>query len=128
MQRPAQHPGGKLPGTYAARRLAALLVMAFQAERALSLPQYVGRKPLDRITSFGHAGMDFFLALSGFLIIPAVHGGDLGRPGHYAGRRSSPIYPPLWAAMAPTLLQTFAGQGWEGQGYRTSNSSRSLVR
>ena len=111
MQPPGHHGDGKLLGIQAARGIAALLVVAYHAERALSLPQYVGRMPLDGITGFGHAGVDFFFVLSGFIIL-TVHGVDLGQPGRfrrYAARRVCRIYPPYWIVTALVLMLTFAG-------------------
>ena len=116
MQPPAHHGDGKLLGIQAARGIAALLVVAYHAERALSLPQYVGRMPLDGITGFGHAGVDFFFVLSGFIIL-TVHGVDLGRPERfrrYAARRACRIYPPYWVVTALVLVLAFAGHGWDG--------------
>jgi exopolysaccharide production protein ExoZ len=107
---------GKLLGIQAARGVAALLVLVFHAERALSLPQYVGRLPLDGVTGFGHTGVDFFFVLSGFIIY-SVHNADIGQPrrlGHYAGRRISRIFPPYWVVTAGVLLITLAGHGWDG--------------
>ena len=91
-----------LPSIQAARGAAALMVVIYHAERLTSLPQYVGRLPLGGLAGFGHAGVDFFFVLSGF-IIHYVHCGDIGRPdrlARYAGRRISRIYPPYWAATA----------------------------
>jgi peptidoglycan/LPS O-acetylase OafA/YrhL len=57
----------------------------------------------------GHAGVDFFFVLSGF-IIAFVHHGDVGRPASaigYAWRRIIRIYPIYWIAlglMAPLVL------------------------
>lgn len=116
MRHPAPHDHGKLLGVQAARGIAALLVVAFHAERAVSLPQYLGHQPLGGITGFGHAGVDFFFVLSGFIIY-TVHNGDIGRPGQfarYAGRRVSRIYPPYWMVTAIVLLIMLAGHGWDG--------------
>ena len=116
MRHPAPHDHGKLLGVQAARGIAALLVVAFHAERAVSLPQYLGHQPLGGITGFGHAGVDFFFVLSGFIIY-TVHNGDIGRPGQfarYAGRRVSRIYPPYWVVTAIVLLIMLAGHGWDG--------------
>ena len=44
----------KLQSIEAARGVAALMVVAFHAERALSLPQYVGHMPLGGATVFMH--------------------------------------------------------------------------
>ena len=112
----APQDDGKLLGIQAARGVAALLVLVFHAERAVSLPQYLGHQPLGGITGFGHAGVDFFFVLSGFIIY-AVHNGDIGQPGRfarYAGRRLSRIYPPYWVVTAGVLLLTLAGHGWDG--------------
>ncbi len=116
MRHPAPHDDGKLLGVQAARGIAALMVVAFHAERAVSLPQYLGHQPLGGITGFGHAGVDFFFVLSGFIIY-TVHNSDIGRPGRfarYAGRRVSRIYPPYWAVTAIALLIMLVGHGWDG--------------
>ncbi len=116
MRHPASHDDGKLLGVQAARGIAALMVVIFHAERAVSLPQYLGHQPLGGITGFGHAGVDFFFVLSGFIIY-TVHSGDIGRPGRfarYAGRRVSRIYPPYWVVTAIVLLIILVGHGWDG--------------
>lgn len=91
----------KLLGIEAARGVAATLVVIYHAARhleadGLGLPAFGG------IETFGHAGVDFFFVLSGFIIL-FVHWGDLGRPSrlaHYAERRVTRIYPVYWAVMA----------------------------
>ncbi len=91
-------PGGKLLGIQAGRGVAALLVALFHGERMLSLPQYVGSAPLGDFFSFGHAGVDFFFVLSGFIIY-FVHHADLGVPRRlrpYLWRRITRIYPIYW--------------------------------
>lgn len=95
-----------LHGIQAARGIAALLVVLFHGERALNLPQYVGHAPWGGITGFGHAGVDFFFVLSGFIIF-YVHHGDLDRPAalwRYATRRVCRIYPPYWVVAALLLM------------------------
>lgn len=52
-----------LLGIQAGRGIAALLVVLFHAERALTLPQYVGHSPLGGVTNFGHAGVDFLFCI-----------------------------------------------------------------
>jgi peptidoglycan/LPS O-acetylase OafA/YrhL len=50
------------------------------------------------VFGFGHAGVDFFFVLSGF-IISFVHNDDIGKPGRlgrYAWRRLTRIYPIYW--------------------------------
>lgn len=102
-----------LLGLQAARGVAALLVVLYHAERALALPQYVGHAPWAGVTRFGHAGVDFFFVLSGFIIFH-VHGSDLGRPAalpRYAARRAVRIYPAYWAATAALLAVAAASHG-----------------
>ncbi len=110
-----------LLGIQAARGIAALLVVLYHAERALALPQYIGHPPLAGITRFGHAGVDFFFVLSGFVIF-YVHRADLGQPGRktsrvpsalprYAIRRAARIYPPYWAITGILLILGVAAHG-----------------
>ena len=83
-------------GLQAARGIAAILVMLFHAPPLLQL--YLGYAPFEHAFRFGHAGVDFFFVLSGFIIMH-THGGDLGRPERlhrYATRRFSRIYPIYW--------------------------------
>jgi len=92
----------KLAGIQAARGVAALLVVVYHSTRALSLPQYLGYIALGNAFGFGHAGVDFFFVLSGF-IITFVHHGDLGRPDRlprYIWRRITRIYPIFWVVTA----------------------------
>ena len=98
----------RLLSLQAARGVAALMVVIFHAARSLSLPQYYGSVALDGMFQFGHAGVDFFFVLSGF-IITHVHYADLGRPDRlrrYAWRRFTRIFPIYWAV---TLLYAVVG-------------------
>ena len=88
----------RLDGVQAARGGAAVLVLLYHCGHMLSLPQYVGHVPLGDVFEFGHAGVDFFFVLSGF-IITYVHRADLGRPERlprYAWRRLTRIMPMYW--------------------------------
>ena len=92
----------KLLGIEAARGLAALLVVTRHCTQMLSGARYFGALPLGGLFVFGHAGVDFFFVLSGF-IIAYIHAGDLGRPerfGGYASKRVIRIYPTYWVALA----------------------------
>ncbi len=102
-----------LLGLQAARGVAALLVVLFHGERALALPQYLGQSAWSGVTGFGHAGVDFFFVLSGFIIFH-VHGADLGQPAalrRYAVRRAARIYPPYWAVAFAVLAVAAAAHG-----------------
>jgi peptidoglycan/LPS O-acetylase OafA/YrhL len=95
---------GKLSGVQTARGVAALTVVLYHATRALSLPQYLGYIPFGNSLGFGHAGVDFFFVLSGFIIMHA-HTADIGRPERlyrYMWRRVTRIYPIYWVV---TLIQ-----------------------
>jgi exopolysaccharide production protein ExoZ len=95
---------GKLSGVQAARAVAALTVVLYHATRGLSLPQYLGYVPFGNSFGFGHAGVDFFFVLSGFIIMHA-HTADIGKPDRlypYLWRRATGIYPIYWIV---TLIQ-----------------------
>jgi len=98
--------GGRLLGIQLARGVAALLVVLYHAGRGIALPQYAGHVPFGGLFNFGHAGVDFFFVLSGF-IIHAVHHRDIGVPaalGRYVRRRLTRILPIYWVVIALVLL------------------------
>ena len=99
----------QLLGIQAARGIAAFLVVLSHSEHMLSLPQYVGHAPLAGIFGFGHAGVDFFFVLSGFIIF-FVHHSDIGKPsslGRYVRRRLTRIYPIYWVVTAVVIALAF---------------------
>jgi exopolysaccharide production protein ExoZ len=86
----------KLTGIEAGRGIAALLVLGVHTRDHLY--KGFGRFPLGDLFVFGHAGVDFFFVLSGFIIF-YVHAGDIGQPRqlmHYLRRRFTRIYPFYW--------------------------------
>ena len=88
----------KIIAIQAARGFAALLVVLYHSGRMLALPQYFGRNVFGDVFKFGHAGVDFFFTLSGFIIF-YVHYRDIGIPNtfrRYAWRRLTRIYPIYW--------------------------------
>ncbi len=98
----------KLLGIEAARGVAACMVVLYHAARHVKAD--MGFLPFGGITQFGHAGVDFFFVLSGFIIY-FVHGADGGqstRWAHYAERRFTRIYPLYWVVLAITLLMVWA--------------------
>ncbi len=95
----------RLQGVEAGRGIAALLVVLYHA--ALHVEGDVpGSVVLWRLPHFGHAGVDFFFVLSGF-IITFVHRTDIGRPerlGHYLERRFTRVLPFYWLVLSFSLL------------------------
>jgi len=95
----------RLEGVEAARGVAALLVVLYHA--ALHLEGNVpGSAVLWGLPHFGHAGVDFFFVLSGF-IITFVHRTDIGKPNrlaHYLERRFTRVFPFYWLVLAFSLL------------------------
>jgi exopolysaccharide production protein ExoZ len=88
-----------------ARGIAALLVTLYHGSRMVAPPQYAGHDGFGGALSFGHAGVEFFFVLSGFIIY-FVHHSDLGQPRQlprYAWRRASRIYPSYWLVTAFVL-------------------------
>jgi exopolysaccharide production protein ExoZ len=60
---------------------------------------------------FGHAGVDLFFVISGFIIL-FVHYDDIGCPkclGRYLGRRFTRIMPTYWIALALTIILRLSG-------------------
>lgn len=98
----------RLQGVEAGRGIAALLVVLYHS--ALHVEGDVpGSKVLWGLPHFGHAGVDFFFVLSGF-IISFVHRKDLGRPerlGHYLERRFTRVFPFYWLVLAFCLLDVW---------------------
>ncbi len=94
--------GSKLLSVEVARGLAAVLVVLVHTTDMLADPKYFGTKVFDGLFKFGHAGVDFFFVLSGFIIFH-VHRGDLGkvsRLGEYLRRRFARIFPTYWVVFA----------------------------
>ena len=78
---------------------------------ARHLDKVYGVPGLMHMVQFGHAGVDLFFVLSGFIILH-VHYGDVGRPdraSRYVERRLSRILPTYWVALAVTIILGLAG-------------------
>lgn len=92
----------KLFGVEAARGIAALLVVMVHATNILVGPKFFDTPALGGLFRFGHAGVDFFFVLSGFIIY-YIHHGELGHPeylGAYWAKRFVRIYPVYWIVLA----------------------------
>lgn len=116
----------KLDGLQACRGAAALLVLLYH-NAITYFPICIGTYDLaTQVRSggpnpfdFGHAGVDFFFVLSGFVIL-WIHGTDIGRPDRfrrYLWRRVTRIYPTYWVVLALLLpiyfLRPEMGGGYE---------------
>jgi len=94
----------RLTGIEAGRGIAALLVVAMHARGHLL--KAFEPSPLGDLFAFGHAGVDFFFVLSGFVILH-VHAADIGKPaalGRYLQRRFTCVFPFYWVVLALALL------------------------
>ena len=86
----------KLNSLQMARGIAALLVVLHHTTSHLQI--YAHYLPFKGVFNFGHAGVDFFFVLSGFIIFH-VHGKDIGQParlGRYLIQRFTRIFPIYW--------------------------------
>jgi len=92
----------KLAGVEAARGVAALLVVLVHASSMFGSEKYFGAQPFGGLFKFGHAGVDFFFVLSGFIIY-YIHGKELGQPGFaslYWRKRFVRLMPTYWVVLA----------------------------
>jgi peptidoglycan/LPS O-acetylase OafA/YrhL len=90
----------------AARGCAATAVVLSHAEILLGSPAYLGHAPLHDVFRAGHAGVDFFFVLSGFIIC-TVHRRDIGCPAAlaaYGWKRLTRIYPAYWLGLALLIV------------------------
>jgi exopolysaccharide production protein ExoZ len=98
----------RLSSVEAIRACAAAIVVLYHVARHLD---NASGTPLLRLTTqFGHAGVDLFFVVSGFIIL-FVHYRDVGRPGrlrHYLARRVSRVMPTYWIALSLTVLLSIA--------------------
>jgi peptidoglycan/LPS O-acetylase OafA/YrhL len=101
---PVRKQNSKLEGLEAGRGVAAMMVLLYHC--ALHCKNVFGQFALGQLFAFGHAGVDFFFVLSGFIIFHA-HRQDFGRAdrlGRYVERRVTRIYPLYWIVLAATLF------------------------
>jgi len=91
----------KLHSIEAARGLAALLVVLVHASSMLAQANMFAEMPFGGLFRFGHAGVDFFFVLSGFIIF-YMHAKDIGDRsilGSYWFKRFVRIYPVYWIVL-----------------------------
>src|ERR1700722_9410653 len=113
VSRPATEAGTSssrnLVGIEVARGVAASLVVLYHAARHVD--KNFGAPLLRELLQFGHAGVDLFFVISGFIILH-VHYNDIDNParlGRYTRRRCTRLLPTYWVALAVTILMVLAG-------------------
>lgn len=102
-------PAARLHGIEALRGAAATAVVLSHAARHVD--KAFGAPGLIHAFQPGHAGVDLFFVVSGFIIL-FVHRGDVGRPERlrrYLGRRFNRVFPLYWIALALTVAMSLAG-------------------
>ena len=100
----------RLSGIEALRGIAATAVVFSHAARHVD--KAFGAPGLITAFQAGHAGVDLFFVLSGFIIL-FVHRRDIGQPGrlqHYLGRRFNRVMPLYWLVLALTIGMSVAGR------------------
>ncbi|WMT75802.1 acyltransferase [Bradyrhizobium sp. Ash2021] len=91
--------GGKLEGLQAARAIAALSVAYFHSYVALRGFPEDAQHPIPFLKAWGFLGVDFFFAISGFVICLVASKPDFA-PTAFAIKRLFRLYPMYWVAMA----------------------------
>ncbi len=102
--RPATPRNPRLERLNALRGPAALLVVFYHV-RQIALRD-LGSAGTFEFWRFGHAGVDLFFVISGFVIY-LVHRHDIGRPAatrRFLARRFIRVYPPLWIVTTGVLI------------------------
>lgn len=99
---------GKLNNIEAARGFAAFIVVFYHGSRHFF--HNTGEMPYWSSFQFGHAGVDFFFVLSGFIILH-IHNSDIGKQDRllpYAIKRLIRIYPIFWIVFLMYLSASIA--------------------
>lgn len=97
-----------LSSLQAGRAVAALMVVVYHLN-VFVLPKRLYAdtgEALHPVANMGYSGVEFFFALSGFLML-YIHGRDFGMPkkAHdYVIKRISRIYPAYWLVLVPLIL------------------------
>ncbi len=101
----------KIRNVEAGRGIAALLVVLFHTSKYyFATPKYWAGDAFHGVFLFGHAGVEFFFVLSGYIML-TVHRRDVGHPPKvlpFVRKRFLRIYPFFWLVLAVTLALIFA--------------------
>ena len=99
------YDGSMLNSLQACRAFAALAVVVFHLSATFGKKEFGGVGLWEEYTALGYLGVDFFFALSGFILL-AAHHADLGCPGRlrdYLVKRFIRIYPFYWITTGVVL-------------------------
>lgn len=105
------------------RGVAAAAVVLYHTHFILAKPEYGGIEVFGTLTSRGWMGVNFFFALSGFIILLA-HYRDIGarpRVANYAWRRFTRVYPIYWIFTLIYMAAALAGLGYPDFGWDFRN-------
>lgn len=107
--------GQKLKSLEIYRGIAALMVVLFHYH--FYMTEYLNKSPtMARIFEGGHAGVEFFFVLSGFIIY-LIHSKDIGDPDSardFLRKRMIRILPLYWIVITVSLVSFLAHPGWGG--------------
>ena len=98
-----------------ARGVAALLVAFYHGQHVVKQALGLERLPFGGFFEFGHAGVEFFFVLSGFIIF-YVHRTDLNAPRklpEFVWKRAGRIYPVFWFVMILYVSKSVIGGEFE---------------
>lgn len=102
-------PAAVLPGLQYYRAIAAVMVVLYHAACVFGPTGYYPQRSWEAVFLFGHAGVELFFVLSGFIIC-YIHWDRIGRPrevSSYIKKRLIRIYPPVFL-----LVLTWAVVRW----------------
>jgi peptidoglycan/LPS O-acetylase OafA/YrhL len=104
----------------AGRGIAALLVVLYHVDKYyFASAKYWTDGVFGGVFKFGHAGVEFFFVLSGFIML-MIHRRDIGQADRvraFATKRFDRIYPFLWAVLLVTLAMFYV-KGSGGEDFR----------
>jgi exopolysaccharide production protein ExoZ len=102
----------RLAGLELGRGIAALLVVLYHGSEMCA--KYFGTLPFAGVFRGGHAGVEYFFVLSGFIMVH-VHVSDIGRDGRFAAflkKRVVRIIPMYWLVLTGMLAAFLLHPAW----------------
>lgn len=116
---PVPSSGAKLDWLQALRGISAVSVLLFHTRWIAG--DRLGQVGMFQIFAFGHAGVDMFFVISGYIIF-RVHAKDLGSParfGSFLWKRAVRIYPIYWILMTGVVAGFLAFPGLVNEAKQT---------